>query len=96
MRRHATHPDVVAAGVPSRTVRVLRSDEELSEAVARAAVHARRLLDRLDARAAGDARTAEHRARARPRMIAGDRPYAGARGQEDGNDRALEVATSAA
>ncbi len=41
-------------------VRVLRGDEELADAVARAAEGARRLHDRLAARAARDAWMAEH------------------------------------
>jgi hypothetical protein len=44
-----------------RTVRVLHSRQELAEAQARASVHARRLQDRLEARAARDARTVAYR-----------------------------------
>lgn len=46
--------------LPSANVRVLHGDEELAEAVARAAVSAKRLHDRLAARAARDAWMAEH------------------------------------
>src|SRR5579862_3216290 len=55
--------DTVGAGdssFPSRTVRVLRGEQELEAAVARAAEGARRLHDRLAARAARDAWMVEH------------------------------------
>jgi len=45
---------------PRRNVRVLRGEGELAEAAARAQEGARRLQDRLDARAAKDAWTLEH------------------------------------
>jgi hypothetical protein len=45
---------------PPANVRVLHGDHELAEAVARAAVSAKRLDDRLAARAARDAWMAEH------------------------------------
>jgi hypothetical protein len=62
MLRHSKDPDPLGEGPALRTVRLLRSEAELAEASARAAVHARRLRDRLDARAAKDAWTAEYRA----------------------------------
>lgn len=46
--------------LPRTSVRVLHGEEELAEAVARAAEGARRLHDRLEARAARDAWMAEH------------------------------------
>jgi|GEM_PF-5171532 len=46
--------------LPPKSVRVLRGQDELAEAVARAAEGARRLHDRLAARAARDAWMAEH------------------------------------
>lgn len=49
-----------ASSLPPRTVRVLRGEEELEAAVARAAEGARRLHDRLAARAARDAWMVEH------------------------------------
>lgn len=48
------------AETPRKNVRVLRDEEELAEALARAAEGARRLHERLQARAARDALTAEH------------------------------------
>lgn len=49
-----------ARTLPPTNVRVLTSDEELAEAVARAEDGAKRLHDRLAARAARDAWMAEH------------------------------------
>lgn len=62
MLRHSKDPDPHGERPALRTVRLLRSEAELAEASARAAVHARRLRDRLEARAAKDAWTAEYRA----------------------------------
>lgn len=45
---------------PSKNVRVLRGEEELAQALARAAEGARRLQERLHARAMRDEWTAEH------------------------------------
>lgn len=97
MRRHVTDPELVVAAAPSRTVRVLRSDEELAEAAIRAAVHARRLVDRLAARAEGDARTAAYRAGQRPEaVITGRWPCAASPGEGAGIPPAPVVATPAA
>ncbi len=46
--------------LPSTNVRVLHGEEELAQAIARAAESAKRLHDRLAARAARDAWMAEH------------------------------------
>ncbi|MGC8472515.1 MAG: hypothetical protein ACP5PM_09520 [Acidimicrobiales bacterium] len=54
--RSSAHP----RPLPPTNVRVLEGDEELAVAVARAAEGARRLDDRLAARAARDAWMAEH------------------------------------
>ncbi len=54
--RSSAHPRFL----PPTNVRVLEGDEELAAAVARAAEGARRLDDRLAARAARDAWMAEH------------------------------------
>lgn len=62
MFRHTRDPQPRSEPPAARTVRVLRNPEELAEASARAAEHARRLHDRLEARAARDARTEEHQA----------------------------------
>lgn len=59
----ARHRDALSARtqrIPPTNVRVLRGDAELADAVARAAEGARRLHDRLAARAARDAWMAEH------------------------------------
>jgi hypothetical protein len=70
MFRHAAQdqPQHPAPARTVRTVRVLRSGQELAEASARAAVHARRLDERLAARAARDARTAEYQAVDQPKQ----------------------------
>lgn len=60
MLRHPREPQLRPPPPVVRTVRVLRSEAELAEASARAAVHARRLEERLEARAARDAWMAEH------------------------------------
>jgi hypothetical protein len=72
--------------LPPANVRVLQGDEELAEAVARAAACASRLDDRLAARAARDAWMAEHtsqragwlrfvrRSTVGDRIVAGDDP----------------------
>lgn len=62
MFRHAAQDQPQHPAPAARTVRVLRSGQELAEASARAAVHARRLDARLAARAARDAWTAEYQA----------------------------------
>jgi len=54
--RSGAHPRIL----PPTNVRVLKGDEELAAAVARAAEGARRLDDRLAARAARDTWMAEH------------------------------------
>ncbi len=57
----STEPSAVPPRLPPRTnVRILKDDEELAAAVARAAEGARRLDDRLAARAARDAWMVEH------------------------------------
>lgn len=59
----AGHPDAIRdqhSVVPRSGIRILRDDAELAEASARAAESARRLRERLDARAAREAWTAEH------------------------------------
>lgn len=53
-----------ARGMPHTNVRVLHSDEELAQALARAADGAKRLDERLQARAARDAWMAEHNGQA--------------------------------
>lgn len=53
-------PGAHARPLPPTNVRVLKSDEELAAAVARAEEGAKRLRDRLAARAARDAWMAEH------------------------------------
>jgi hypothetical protein len=62
MLRHSREPSSWPDRLAARTVRVLRTEDELAEAAARAAVFAGLLQDRLKARAARDARTAERRA----------------------------------
>ncbi|MGH8980934.1 MAG: hypothetical protein ACRDWE_07935 [Acidimicrobiales bacterium] len=62
-QRDGSVTDDVAA-IPRRNVRVLRGEDELAAASARAAVGARRLHERLEARAARDAWMAEHHGQA--------------------------------
>lgn len=60
MDRTSESPGPEAPSFPPKNVRVLRGEEELAEAAARAEEGARRLNDRLEARAARDSWTAEH------------------------------------
>lgn len=61
MARHLDRPAPVdTSAMPRKNVRVLRDEEELAEATARAAEGARRLAERLQARAARDEWMAEH------------------------------------
>lgn len=85
MLRHPREPQAWPAAPAARTVRVLRGEAELAEASARAAVHARRLHDRLEARAARDAWMAEHHG--------GDRPNGSGRRNGGGLVRTLGPAT---
>lgn len=60
MARHREGIDSESRSIPLTNVRVLRGEDELAAAVARAEEGARRLHDRLAARAARDTWMAEH------------------------------------
>lgn len=60
MDGHRERSSAHSRNLSPRNVRVLHSEEELAEAIARAAESAQRLHDRLAARAARDAWMAEH------------------------------------
>jgi hypothetical protein len=93
--RVSAHPQTL----PPANVRVLQSEEELAEAIARAAVSAKRLHDRLAARAAHDEWMAEHTGQRVEwlrfvRGSAGDEPLLGADGPGNGATIARRTASS--